>query len=58
MFLRRLRSKQIEEVEMWPKGALFFCLSFFVLPLLARKYWEPYQEDQNLISRLRTSGVL
>ena len=43
---------------MWPKGALFFCLSFFVLPLLARNYWEPYQEDQNLISRLRTSGVL
>ncbi len=42
---------------MWPKGVLFCCLSFF-LPLLAHKYREESWEDRNLISRLRTSGVL
>ncbi len=43
---------------MWPKGVLFCCLSFLLLPWLARKYREESWEDQNLISRLRTSGVL
>jgi len=42
---------------MWPKGALFLCLSFLLLPLLAHKPSEAYQED-DLISRLRMSGVL
>ena len=50
--------KEKEEVEMWPKGVLFCCLSFLLLPWLARKYREESWEDQNLISRLRTSGVL
>lgn len=40
------------------KGALFCCLSFLLLPLLARKYSNQFREDQNLISRLRMSGVL
>jgi hypothetical protein len=43
---------------MWPRGVLFCCLSFLLLPWLARKYREESWEDQNLISRLRTSGVL
>ncbi len=51
-------TKEEEEVEMWPKRALFCCLSFWLLPLLAHKYRDESWEDQNLISRLRTSGVL
>ena len=51
-------TKEKEEVEMWPKGVLFCCLSFLLLPLLAHKYREESWEDQNLISRLRMSGVL
>jgi hypothetical protein len=43
---------------MWPKGVFFCCLSFLLLPWLAHKYREESWEDQNLISRLRTSGVL
>ena len=43
---------------MWPRGVLFCCLSLLLLPLLARKYREESLEDPNLISRLRTSGVL
>ncbi|MGA9903638.1 MAG: hypothetical protein ACLPN2_10420 [Terriglobales bacterium] len=42
---------------MWPKGALFLCLSFLLLPLLAQKPPETYQED-DLISSLRMAGVL
>ncbi len=56
MFLRGTKEK--EEVEMWPKGVLFCCLSFLLLPWLAHKYQEESWEDQNLISRLRMSGVL
>ncbi len=48
---------------MWPRGVLFFCLSFLILPLVTHKYRDHDLEDQNLedqdlISRLRTSGVL
>jgi hypothetical protein len=43
---------------MWPKGALFCCLSFLLLPLLTHKYWNEHPEDETLISRLRMAGVL
>src|SRR5258706_8817384 len=47
-----------EEVEMWSKEAFFCCLSFLVLPSLVRKYWDKYQDHQNPISRMRSSGAL
>ena len=53
-FLRRT----VKEVEMCSKGALFFCLSFLLLPSLAHKYWVRNQEEQNLISRMRSLGAL
>jgi hypothetical protein len=43
---------------MWSKEAVFCCLSFLVLPSLVRKYWVRYQDQQSLISRMRSSGAL
>ena len=43
---------------MWRKRAFFCCLSFWLLPSLARKSWIKYQEQHNPISRLRSMGAL
>ncbi|MGA9355581.1 MAG: hypothetical protein WBV46_17965 [Terriglobales bacterium] len=43
---------------MWPKGIFFCCLSFLLLPLLARNRRLASWDDQTLISELRSSGVL
>jgi hypothetical protein len=51
-------SPPAEEVEMWPKGVLFCCFSLFLLPFVAHKYRPDPSQDQNLISKLRVSGVL
>jgi hypothetical protein len=48
----------MEEVEMSPKGVFFCCLSFLLLPWLARNRRSPIWDEQTLISELRASGVL
>src|SRR5260370_28823780 len=54
LFLRRTK----REVEMWPKGALFCCLSLLLLPSLAHRYWVRGLGDRNPISRMRSLGAL